>query len=109
MIVNEGEAVERIVDKFLEVKGSSDIGRGQQIYPEIPGQLDPKKTFYIDFLKCLDTWGQLVPTAIYLNQDEDSKVVRLLKRLREDRHFIFPENDMYQKYAREFKENMKAR
>jgi hypothetical protein len=33
MIVNEGEVVERVVERLLEVKGSSDLGRGAQIYP----------------------------------------------------------------------------
>jgi hypothetical protein len=70
MIVNEGEAVERVYERILEVKGSSDLGRGAQIYPEIKGQLEQKKAFYVDFLRCLDTWGKLAPTAIYLNRDE---------------------------------------
>ena len=47
MIVNEGEAVQNIVERILEVKGSSDIGRGAQIYPEVAGQLESKKNFYI--------------------------------------------------------------
>lgn len=53
MIVNEGEAVENVCERIMEVKGSSDLGRGTQIYPEIPGQLDIKKNFYIEFLRCL--------------------------------------------------------
>lgn len=53
IIVNEDEVVEKIVDRILEVKGSSDIGRGAQIYPEIAGQLEQKKNFYIEFLRCI--------------------------------------------------------
>ena len=33
MIVNEGEVVEHIAERIMEVKGSSDLGRGAQIYP----------------------------------------------------------------------------
>ena len=83
MIVNEGEAVEAVFERILEVKGSSDIGRGAQIYPEISGQLEHKKNFYVDFLKCIETWGSLLPTAIYLRQDEPSKVSQLLAKLRQ--------------------------
>lgn len=70
MIVNEGEVVERVYERILEVKGSSDLGRGAQIYPEVKGQLDQKKAFYVDFLRCLETWSKLAPTAIYLNREE---------------------------------------
>ena len=47
MIVNEGEVVEHITERIMEVKGSSDLGRGAQIYREVAGQLDIKKNFYI--------------------------------------------------------------
>lgn len=69
MLMNEGEAIEQIFDRIVEIKGSSDIGRGAQIYPEISGQLEQKKNFYIDYLRCLETWSKLCPTAIYLNSD----------------------------------------
>lgn len=53
MILNEGEAVERICERIMEIKGNSDISRGAQIYPEIVGQLEAKKNFYIEFLRCI--------------------------------------------------------
>ena len=33
MIVNEGEIVEQVVERISQIKGSSDLGRGAQIYP----------------------------------------------------------------------------
>jgi hypothetical protein len=85
----------------LEVKGSSDLGRGAQIYPEIKGQLEQKKNFYVDFLRCLETWAKLVPTAIYLNRDEESKLTKLHSALRE-KNFVFPSNDLLQRYSKDF-------
>lgn len=83
MIVNQGESVENIFQRIIEIKGNSDLGRGTQIYPEINGQIQYKKNFYIDFLRAIETWAKLVPTAIYLNRKEqESKINMLYKSLK---------------------------
>lgn len=83
------------------MKGPLDLGRGAYIYPEVKGQADLKKNFYVDFLRCVELWAKLVPTAIYLNRDEDSKALRLYNNLN-DKNIVFPNADLLGKQAKEF-------
>lgn len=64
-------------------------------------QADLKKNFYVDFLRCVELWAKLVLSAIYLNRDEDSKVLKLYNNLKA-KNLVFPNGDMMGKQAKEF-------
>ena len=49
-----------------------------------------------------------MPTAVYLRQEEPSKVVQLLDRLRKN-EFVMPANEMLPKYKKEFADNIEKR
>lgn len=62
-MVNYAEYIENIYKKISFVQGNISLTAGKDIYPEIAGQKENKKRFYVEFLKCLQIWATCTPAA----------------------------------------------
>lgn len=51
--VGNDDMLETVGTRIAEVQGSKGLLEGEKIYPEVKGQLDSKRKFYLEYLKSL--------------------------------------------------------
>lgn len=96
-MINYAEYIENIFTRILEVNGKLTLNAGESIYPEIIGEKESKKDFYLEFLKCLQTWAMSIPKTNFdatkgkVEEDQEfSPIFLLYIQLKNEKEFKFP-------------------
>ena len=51
--VGNDDMLETVGTRIAEVQGNKGLFEGEKIYPEVKGQMDTKRKFYLEYLKSL--------------------------------------------------------
>lgn len=60
-MVKNSEFLPTILAHISKLPGQQGIIAGENIFPEVKATKQVKKEFYVDFLRCLETWALTMP------------------------------------------------
>lgn len=60
-MVKNSEFLPGILAHISKLPGQQGVNAGEAIFPEVKASKQVKREFYVDFMRCLETWALTMP------------------------------------------------